>query len=161
MASTLGKSVLGTLSHVLSDAVAHFFAGLASSRLKRQIGGEVTEDFLELLLDGMELAFCLSRGYRKNLDGFRGRYLFGTSDGLVAVSIGFEDGRMIRAKAARPDVSVEFKNPPALQKFLFSKNQDVLDSLLANEIEVDGNLNYIYKFGFLARDLAHRLGVPE
>jgi hypothetical protein len=30
---------------------------------------------------------------------------------------------------------------------------------LANEVAVDGNLNYIYKFGFMARDLVHRLGV--
>jgi hypothetical protein len=30
---------------------------------------------------------------------------------------------------------------------------------LANEVTVDANLNYIYKFGFMARDLVHRLGV--
>ena len=42
---------------------------------------------------------------------------------------------------------------------MFSRDQDILNSLLANDVEVDGNLNYVYKFGFMARDLGHRLGV--
>jgi hypothetical protein len=45
-----------------------------------------------------------------------------------------------------------------LRAFLLSKNQDILDSVLANTVEVDGNLNYIYKFGFMVRDLIRRLG---
>ena len=46
-----------------------------------------------------------------------------------------------------------------MNAFLFSRDQDILDSLLANDVELDGNLNYIYKFGFMARDLGRRLGV--
>jgi hypothetical protein len=57
------------------------------------------------------------------------------------------------------NVRITFKDAPALHAFLFSKNQDILDSLLRNEVEVDGNLNYIHKFGFMARDLIRRLGV--
>ena len=57
------------------------------------------------------------------------------------------------------DVKVTFKNAQALRDFLFSGDQDIVDSLLKNEVEVDGNLNYIYKFGFMARDLEHRLGI--
>jgi hypothetical protein len=34
-----------------------------------------------------------------------------------------------------------------------------MDSLLANEVEVEGNLNYIYKFGFMAKELLQRLGM--
>ena len=36
--------------------------------------------------------------------------------------------------------TVTFANPRALRRFLFSKDQDVLDSLLANEVDVEGNL---------------------
>jgi hypothetical protein len=56
-------------------------------------------------------------------------------------------------------VAVTFKDPAALRRFLFSRDQDVLARILANEIAVDGNLNYVYKFGFMVRDLVHRLGV--
>ncbi len=52
-----------------------------------------------------------------------------------------------------------FRNPVALRDFLFSKNQDVLQSLLKNEVTVEGNLNYLYKFGFMAKDLMRRLGL--
>jgi hypothetical protein len=45
-----------------------------------------------------------------------------------------------------------------LRDFIFSRDQDILNSILANQVEVDGNLNYIYKFGFMARDLAKRVG---
>ena len=57
------------------------------------------------------------------------------------------------------NVRVTFKNPAALRDFLFSQNQDILDSILANTVEVDGNLNYIYKFGFMARDIRKRIGL--
>jgi hypothetical protein len=57
------------------------------------------------------------------------------------------------------DVKVTFKDAAALRAYLFSRNQDILDSILKNDVEVDGNLNYIYRFGFLARDLIHRLGI--
>ena len=56
-------------------------------------------------------------------------------------------------------VTVTFKDSAAMRRFLFSKDQDILASLLANEVEVDGNLNYIYKLGFMARDLTRRLGI--
>jgi hypothetical protein len=56
------------------------------------------------------------------------------------------------------DVRITFKDAPALNAFLFSKDQDIINSILANEVSVDGNLNHVYRFGFLARDLAHGLG---
>jgi hypothetical protein len=55
-------------------------------------------------------------------------------------------------------VRVRFTDGAALRRFLFAEDQDILDSLLANEVELTGNLNYIYKFGFMARDLQRRLG---
>jgi hypothetical protein len=30
---------------------------------------------------------------------------------------------------------------------------------LNNEVEIDGNLNYIYKLGYMAHDLERRLGL--
>ncbi len=134
---------------------------LWSKKIKDEICGEVTDEFLELLLKGMDLAFFFSSSYRRNINGFKGRYLFRTSDNKVAASAIFKDSDMqVRDSAIEDwDVRVTFKNAKALRNFIFSKNQDILNSILANEVEVDGNLNYIYKFGFLARDLGKRLGV--
>ena len=129
--------------------------------LRRAFAGALTDKFLEILLGGMSLAFLLLRGFRRNLTGFSGEYLFRTADGAVAAEARFANGRMevLHEADNAYDVAITFKDPAALRKFLFSRDQDILASILANEVSVDGNLNYIYKFGFMARDLVHRLGV--
>lgn len=159
MASTFTKTVLSPVK-LMPDSVGHFFADFFTRNLQKQLLGEATDKFLEGLLDGMDTAFFLSRGYRRNIEGFEGKYLFRTADNTVAVSALFKDGDMqVKDEAVDDwDVKITFEDAPALLKFLFSKNQDILNSILANEVEVDGNLNYIYKFGFMARDLAKRVG---
>lgn len=146
---------------------------LELDKIKNEFGDKVTDKFLELLLKGMEGAFSASKnriisaffdkfeGYHKNIEGFNGRYLFRTSDNRVAASAIFENGDMDVREDAIDDwnVRVTFKNAAALRDFLFSQDQDILNSILANEVEVDGNLNYIYKFGFMARDIKKRLGL--
>jgi hypothetical protein len=135
--------------------------------LRAQLSGVATDKFLELLLKGMDFAFSvdsafwLFRGYQQNIKDFRGRYVFNTRDDRVAASAVFQDGDMMVHEEALDhwDVKVTFENTQALRDFLFSRDQDIVNSLLKNEVEVDGNLNYIYKFGFMARDLGHRLGV--
>jgi hypothetical protein len=57
------------------------------------------------------------------------------------------------------DVQVTFTNAKALWSFLLSENQDVLNSILENTVEVEGNLNYLYRFGFLAKELTRRIGI--
>jgi len=133
---------------------------LLSKNLKEELFGNVTDKFLELLLMGMDFLFSIDSNYRKNIEGFRGRYLFRTADGAVASSAIFEDGNMkVKDDGIDDwDARVTFKNHRSLRDFLFSRNQDILDSMLRNEVEVDGNFNYIYKFGFMARDLAKRVG---
>jgi hypothetical protein len=129
--------------------------------LREELEGKLTDKFVELLLFGMELAFLLLPSYRSNLRRFRGSYVLRTSDGRVAASAVFADGKMEVAKQAvpSPTVSVTFANPAAFRRFIFSKDQDILESLMANEVEVDGNVTYIYKFGYLARNLTLRLGI--
>ncbi len=130
------------------------------NQLKEQIEGEATEAFMELLLNVMSLTLRLSRGYRSNIKNFEGRYAFCTADGAVEDYVVFQDDRMKIYDRVQNgwNVRVTFKDAAALRNFLFSRNQDIVDSILANAVTVDGNLNYIYKFGFMARDLLHRLG---
>ena len=82
------------------------------------------------------------------------------ADGAVEDYVVFQGDRMKIYDRVQDswNVRVTFKDAAALRNFLFSRNQDIVDSILANAVTVDGNLNYIYKFGFMARDLLHRLG---
>ncbi len=161
MASPLKRTLLIPIPYLFTDWVGVFIAKLWSRSLEKELHGQVTDSFLELLLKGMDLAFCLSKGYRKNIRRFEGRYVFRTADELVATTATFQGGNMqvFLESSDDWDVRVTFKDASALSAFIFSRNQDIMASLLANKVEVDGNLNYVYKFGFMARDLARRLGV--
>ncbi|MHC4252180.1 MAG: hypothetical protein ACYS9X_23930, partial [Planctomycetota bacterium] len=128
-------------------------------------GRECSDEFMELLLRGMDVAFCLFWGYRRNIRGFSGKYVFVTQDQSIDEGVGvsaiFEDGDMrVEGEADDdPDVTIVFRNSRALWAYIFSENQDIIDSVLKNDIELHGNLNYVYRFGFLARELAHTLGM--
>lgn len=161
MLKALRRRVLRALSYVFSDGLSKRLSRVFSRKLVEQIRTRTTDDFLGMLLRGMDLAFALSRSYRKNnLERFRARYVFATSDGKVGATAQFEDGDMKIFDGAADDftVRVRFKDAASLRRFLFAEKQDVLDSLLNNEVELDGNVNYIYKFGYMARDLERRLG---
>jgi hypothetical protein len=153
--------LLKLLSWFLPDRLLLRLMRKQIDNLRCALEGTLTDKFLEILLGGMGLAFLLLRGFRRNLTGFSGRYLFRTADGAVAAGARFANGHMqvLHEEDRAYDVAITFQNPAALRKFLFSRDQDILASILANEVTVDGNLNYIYKFGFMARDLVHRLGV--
>jgi hypothetical protein len=157
----LRRFALQVVSAPFPERFQHFVAGRLSRRLKAQLCDRLTDDFLETLLRAMDLAFLICGGYRKNIRGFRGTLVFRTTGGKVAATAVFKDGRMAVKRHALPDcdVRVSFRDARALWSFLLAENQDILDSILANTVDVDGNLNYLYRFGFLAQDLTRRLGV--
>lgn len=128
-------------------------------KLRNELAGAATDKFLEALLAGMDVSFSLSPGYRKSIEGFTGSYVFETAEGLVAAACTFKDGEMEVHTQPVPEYNVRivFKNPKALRDFLLSEDQEILSSVLRNEVEIEGNINYIYKFGFMAKDLKHRL----
>jgi hypothetical protein len=162
MLRVLRRRVLRALSRIFSDKMADRLSRFMSRKLVEQLRTRATDAFLDKLLRGMDIAFALNRSYREhNLARFRARYVFATRDGEVGSTVRFEDGEMKVSRKAEDDftVRVRFKDAAALRRFLFAEKQDVLDSVLNNEVELDGNLNYIYKFGYMARDLERRLGL--
>jgi hypothetical protein len=163
MKSTIGRPLLRVLSYALPEVWAERLVHRWAHELRAEIEGELTDKFLEALLFGMELGFLLIRTYRRNIKHFSASYVFGTGDGRVAATAQFAEGHMrVHEEAIQPaNATVTFATPAALRHFLFSQNQDIIESMLANEVEVDGNLNYIYRFGFLARDLTLRLGIAQ
>lgn len=157
--------MLSLISKLFPGRVADSVFRLGTRGLKNEVCGEATKMFLRMLLSGMDLAFCLFKDYRKNIVGFKGRYFFRTVNDPVAYVV-FENGDM-KVSEEPPkvpdqwDVQITFSDEEALKKYLLSGGKDSLTPILQGEIEIDGNSNYIYKYGFLARDLANRLGVLD
>ena len=154
---------LKLLSWVLPDGLCLRLMRKQIEKLKGALEDVLATALLEILLDGMSLAFVLLWGFRRNLAGFSGKYLFRTANDGVARGALFAKRRMqvLRGEFTDYDVAVTFKDSAALLRFLFSRDQDILDSLLANEVAVDGNVNYIYKFAFMVRDLIGRLKLAD
>ncbi len=161
MASRIRNVLLRWVSYCLPERVGQAIARILTGQLRRQLLGKVTDSLLEILLRGMDLAFCLMKGFRKNIRDFEARYLFRTADGTVEASAIFHDGNMkVEEEAIEDwDTRVTFKDSAALRRYLFCRDRDILNTVLNNEIEVDGNLNLIYKWAFMNRDLTRRLGI--
>lgn len=161
MSTKWKRMLLRPIPHLLTDWVGLRIARVWSKRLIVELCERATDKLLDFLLEGMDLAFHLMKGFRRNIVGFEGRYLFRTAAGRVACGATFSNGEMeVHPEGIDDwDVRVTFKDPEALRSFLFSRDQDILNSVLKNEVETDGNQNYIYKFGFMVRDLSKRLGV--
>ncbi len=131
---------------LLSKLMQKFAASLES---------EFAEEFLENLMRLMSLVLLLDHDYKKNIIGFNGRYQFMSSDGAITVAAVFNDDAMEVSEEiiADPNITVTFKDGKALMGYLLSPKPDVLGSLLRQEVLLDGNLNYLYKFAFMAKRL--------
>ncbi|CAD7775080.1 MAG: hypothetical protein KIIPBIDF_00638 [Candidatus Methanoperedenaceae archaeon GB50] len=127
----------------------------AGEKFLNTLEDEAAETFLEVLLLFMKLKFMFDPSYRKNIENFKGRYQFRSRDGRITVLVELDNGKMDIKETLSEDVDVTviFKDGRSLMNFLLSRNKDILRGLLNNEINVNGNLNYIYKFAFMANHL--------
>jgi len=124
-------------------------------RFLKSIESEAAEEFLKLLLRLMSLTFQLDKDFGRNIDGFKGRYLFRTIDNSVTVAAIFT-GRGLKVKEKLipdPDVSVVFKDRRSLMDYLLATDRDILKLVLNNEVVLKGNMNYIFKFGYMANHI--------
>ena len=127
----------------------------ALNSLESRISSGFAGDFLAVLLEVMRLAFCFDPDYKKNIEGFEGRYQFRSLDKAILVSATFSAGQMHVEEGVIPDphMTVIFRDGKALMNFLMSGNPDILGSMLRQEVTTEGNLNYLYKFAYMARRL--------
>ncbi len=139
--------------------VMFFFLKRAFLKCQRD---EIAEEFLELLLKLMSVSFCLDKKLRKNIEGFRGVIQFRSKDNEIRVLAVFKNDKLevkeLKPKdklQEAPNATVIFKDAEGLMNFLLPKGgqRDVLRSILNNEVVLDGNWNYIYRFGFIATHL--------
>jgi hypothetical protein len=136
------------------------------------LSGSIADWTLQNLLQVMKYALIVSddpllapivglKGYSANIHGFNAVYGFESNDKTVNAAAVFKGGKM-HVEENMPDkwdLKVAFKDAQAFWDFIFSGGQDILKPILDNNVEVYGNLNYLYKFGFMARDLKDRLGL--
>ena len=123
--------------------------------LEKCLKTEAAEGFLELLLNGMGMAFRLDPDFRRNIQGFSGRYLFSSRDRGFTVSAVFGNGSLVVADhpCDRPDVAITFRDEKALMGLLLAPRPDILGAVLRQDVVLAGNLNYLYKFAFMAKRL--------
>ena len=124
-------------------------------------------DFLQALLDVMKLRLedplNLDPEYHKNIENFQATYRFQDQKSHIETVVTFADGEM-RINPGNPppaDLTVTFENSDCLRNFLLPSptpkrdflKKDIMKSLLNHEITVAGNLNLLYKFGYMANHL--------
>jgi len=126
---------------------------------------KLVERFLEMLLQAMSFMLFVDRDYHRNVEGFKGKYLFQNKKGDLTVQAVFKPSwlfqyeylKIKRRKLKDPDITITFKDSKALMRLLLSPKPDVLGALIANEVVAAGNVNYILKFGFMTTQLQKML----
>jgi hypothetical protein len=151
---------------------------------------EAAEELFMTSLGLMEIMFLINSDYRRNIEEFQGTYLFRSKDSGATVLVQFDRGQMrtmedvLEEDSPKADATVTFKNGRAMINFLFNPiariwedltdeeigvdrphTIDIMESLRRNEVNFTGNLNYLYRFAFMANHLLlgleEKLGLPK
>lgn len=119
------------------------------------LDSELAEDFLRILLELMGAVLLLNSDFRRNIAGFKARYQFRSSDDTITVAAVFDRSTLNVSEEIidNPNISITFSDGKALMNYLLSPKPDVLGSMLRQEVRLDGNLNYLYRFAYLAKRL--------
>ena len=145
--------------------IRHYRARKALRDLLLGLNPEIVEEFLELLLRVMSLVLWVDRDYRSNIRNFKGKYLFESKDQKITVCAIFKHSSFFKCdyldvsegSLDDADITVTFKNAKALMNLLLSPKLDILGALLRNDVTLKGNINYIFKLGFMATQLQQML----
>ena len=140
-------------------AVKPIIADLMKSRWVEMAKSEYGHKLLTGLLKLMNLAFSMDTSLRKNLENFDGHYLFRIEEEDYAVAARFNENG-ITVKQGEPeqtDICIRFRNARVLSDFLLSSDPDILDAVLKQDVAIDGNLNYLFKFAYMAKQLQQTL----
>jgi hypothetical protein len=132
-----------------------------TAKLKAELLGEATDKLLEILLAAMSVAGYLLPSFRRQLSHGDARLVFRCATGSVAAAAIIKGGTLTVESSPKGsgDCLVTFTTADAFRRFLFAKDHDVLNSMLNNEVAVEGNVNLVYRFGFLANELLFQLKI--
>ncbi len=153
---------LGQLARRLGTPATDTLQAVLNDEQRRELADKV----VRLLLYAMSVVTVLKPGFKDaNLPpDFKAKLVFKTrrTDHPVECSAMFEDGLMQerRGSVANPDATIVFKDGLSLFNYVFfSKDHDVVNLLLENQVEIDGNLSVVYKFMYMVRNLIRPLGL--
>lgn len=136
-----------------------------TQRLRKKLENEWADESLMVFLGLMRMALRNDKGFwRKNIPGFKGNYQFMTLDKSheqvhVAVTFDGKGMKVQKRKIKDADVTVEFENNKALANYLIANlgeflegdpTPDVLERVLHHKVRIEGNINYIMKFLYMA-----------
>ena len=154
------------------------------------LNDEMAEELLQAMLYWMNKKLSKDTAYRKNIEGFHGTYFFKSEDLGATVLVEFKNGQMRQTEnvteedSAKANIVVTFKDGNAFKDFLLAPFKgiwkdlfdekigvdrahtfDVMENIRKNEVNVIGNLNYFYRFGFIANHcllvLQKMIGLPK
>jgi hypothetical protein len=119
------------------------------------ITGESVHASPEILFRLIGLLYQLKPDFRKNIQGLSGSYQFKSEDNKVTVLATFDDEQITVEEALSPeaDIVITFKDGRSIINSFFSHGKDILKTLNDNEVALQGNLNYVYKLGFLTNHI--------
>ncbi|MDP2335889.1 MAG: hypothetical protein Q8N05_05485 [Bacteroidota bacterium] len=139
----------------LLHPIKSFLMRLAQKKFVKCLEEESLDFFLEILLNFMDLYLALNKKFRRNIENFNARYAFKSQDGRIDASVIFSGSKMkvINHVIDNTNVTVIFKDGKALKNFLFSDSPDIIGAILSSEVQYTGNLNYLAKFAYMAKNL--------
>jgi hypothetical protein len=153
---------LGRIARRLGAPATDALQAVLTDEQRRKLADEV----IQLLLYAMSVITLLKPGFQEaNLPReFKAKLVFKTrrTEDSVECSAVFEDGIMRERKGsvANPDAVIVFKDGLSLFNYVFfSRDHDVVNLLLENRVEIDGNLSLVYKFMYMVRSLIRPLGL--
>jgi hypothetical protein len=116
---------------------------------------EAAEPVLLGLCFALKLKCAVDHDFRRNIDRFYGQYQFISKTGHLKVVLEFDHGqvRFREGLGDKPNATIFFKDGASLVRFIIARKKDILQAMLRNELEAKGNLNYIFKLGFMANHL--------
>jgi hypothetical protein len=113
----------------------------------------------QTLLELICLAYSSNVDLRRHIRNIKAKYMFCFRDHDKHISLEIKNGgmRVFQGNIDLPDVSLTFRNSKALRDLLFADKPDILEAILKQDVEIDGNLTYIFKFIYLVRHLQMKL----
>lgn len=133
--------------------------------------GEMLDEVLYAALKAMSMLLFVDEEYRRNIKDFSATYVIRSKDKRIDVSAIFKkvrvlfskvDGMVVEDKVVdNPTSTVTFRDGKAMAEFLLAGNPDVISGMLNNQLEVSGNLNYLFKFVYMLRLIPERLGIND
>jgi hypothetical protein len=114
------------------------------------------------LFRGIWIASYLSEDfYQRNLKHYTGSCKLRTADDRIRLGLSCKNGicQINNRKKNDWDVVVTVGDEDHFAEFILSQDPDILKEVIRDNISVCGNVNHLYKWGYLLQDLGSRVGV--